>query len=752
MNPTLPTAADAVAVPDELIAVIRRHWGFDTLRPLQAAAMRTVLDGRDSLLVLPTGGGKSLCYQAPALVRGDTTVVVSPLIALMKDQVDGLRACGVPAIQLNSSLSTEEVRAGERAVIDGSIRLLFASPERLATGAFRSLLKQVGVRRFAIDEAHCISHWGHDFRPEYRQLGELKKLFPQASVHGFTATATTQVRADIAAQLGLHEPEIMVGNFDRPNLMYSVIPRYDVYDQAFEVLRRHPGEAGIIYCMRRRDVDEMSQWLKGKGINAVPYHAGMEAAERKRVHDLFSEEQCDVVVATIAFGMGIDRSNIRYVLHTGMPKSIEHYQQETGRAGRDGLEAECVLLYSAGDSVLWKKIVQKSVAESGNPVDNDYLDNVFRHLADMENYCRPVTCRHRSLVEYFGQEFAGENCGACDLCTGESEALPDADTIAKKILSCVYRVNESFGIAHVASILRGANTAPIRERGHDKLTTYGLLKEHSQRELADWIGQLVGLGLVDQVGNEYPILKLNAASWEVMKDLRTARLRYIPAARAAGAADGAGKSSRASRAEAVSWEGVDRDLFERLRKLRHEQAAARGVPPYLIFGDATLRELARVRPAALEGLSKIYGIGEAKFRDFGQMFFEALDAECQARELSRNEAPVAKPQATGSASARSGSTTQAGTDLFRRGATIEEVMQATGRARSTVSQYLADFLKAEPQTSVDAWVPREIYQRVADAARDVGIEKMKPIYEALDGTVSYDDIRVVVAHLAASGG
>jgi ATP-dependent DNA helicase RecQ len=434
---------------------------------MQEAAMQAFLAGRDSLLVLPTGGGKSLCYQAPAIVRGDTTVVISPLIALMKDQVDGLRACGVPAVQLNSSMSGDELRAAERQVIDGKIRLVFASPERLATGGFRALLKQVGVRRFAIDEAHCISHWGHDFRPEYRQMGELKKLFSQASVHAYTATATTQVRADIAAQLGLVNPQIMVGNFDRPNLNYHVVPRFDEYEQTLEVLRRHPGEAGIIYCLRRRDVDELTGMLCRQKINAVPYHAGMEAGERKRVHDLFSAEKCDVVVATVAFGMGIDRSNIRYVLHTGMPKSIEHYQQETGRAGRDGLEAECVLLYSAGDSMLWKRIVQKSIEESGGQVDSQYLDNVYQHLADMENYCRPVVCRHRALVEYFGQKYEGDNCGACDLCVGDSEALPEADVIAKKILSCVYRVNECFGIAHVASVLRG----PIRRRSASAGTT-----------------------------------------------------------------------------------------------------------------------------------------------------------------------------------------------------------------------------------------------------------------------------------------
>jgi ATP-dependent DNA helicase RecQ len=712
--------------------------------------MQTVLDGRDSLLVLPTGGGKSLCYQAPAIVRGDATVVISPLISLMKDQVDGLRACGVPAVQLNSSQSPEELRAGERAVQDGSIRLLFASPERLATGSFRSLLKQIGVRRFAIDEAHCISHWGHDFRPEYRQMGELKKHFPLASIHAFTATATEQVRADIVAQLGLQGAEVLVGNFDRPNLNYNIVPRHDQYEQTFECIRRHQGEAGIIYCMRRRDVDELTLALKAQGINAVPYHAGMEAHERKRVHDLFTEEKCDVVVATVAFGMGIDRSNIRYVLHTGMPKSIEHYQQETGRAGRDGLEAECVLLYSSGDTTLWKKIMQKSVEEAPADVDPQYLENSYKHLADMENYCRPVTCRHRSLVEYFGQTYEPDNCGACDLCTGVSESLPDAPTIAKKILSCVYRVNEGFGIAHVASILRGADTAAIRDRGHDKLTTYGLLKEHSQRDISDWIGQLAGLGLVDQKGNEYPILKLNAASWEVMKDQRDVRLRHVP--HEGGDSGRSRDGGRMSKTEAASWEGVDRDLFDFLRKVRLDLATARGVPPYLIFGDATLRELARVRPSSVDKLSTIYGIGEAKFGDFGQTFFDALDKECRARGLSRDTKSPSRPAPSRDEAFRPAATNTQAAALFRKGMSVDDAARQLGRARSTTMEYLVDFLRAEPPQSVAAWVSGDVYRKVADTASRVGAEKLKPIFEALDGKISYDEIKVVMTHLTSHGG
>src|SRR5581483_79384 len=324
---------------DGLVQVIEKYWGFRTLRPLQEQAMRAVLHGRDSLLVLPTGGGKSLCYQAPAVHMGGTTVVLSPLISLMKDQVDGLVACGVNAVRLDSSLTPAERSSAEEHIRSGNVRLLFVSPERMALDDFRRFLLNAGVRTFAIDEAHCISHWGHDFRPEYRQLSKLKAEFPDASVHAYTATATERVRRDICEQLALKQPEVLVGNFDRPNLNYRILPKLDEHKQALQVLRRHPREAGIVYCIRRLDVDNLAEVLKHKGIRARPYHAGMSADQRKAAQDAFADESCDVIVATVAFGMGIDRSNIRFVLHTGLPKSIEHYQQETGRAGRDGLEA-----------------------------------------------------------------------------------------------------------------------------------------------------------------------------------------------------------------------------------------------------------------------------------------------------------------------------------------------------------------------------------------------------------------------------
>lgn len=744
-------APDAVQddLSRQLREVILRQWGFATLRPLQERAMRAVLAGRDSLLVLPTGGGKSLCYQAPAVLRGEITVVISPLISLMKDQVDALRENGVPAVQLNSSLSPEEIREGESAILRNEVRLVFASPERMATNAFRRLLAQANVRTFAIDEAHCISHWGHDFRPEYRQLKQLKQLFPQASIHGFTATATERVRTDIVAQLGLCDPELLVGNLDRSNLTYRITPRHNPMGQVFECINRHKGEAGIIYCIRRRDVDDLTLDLKNAGINVLPYHAGLTIAERKSTQIAFADEKCDVVVATVAFGMGIDRSNIRYVLHTGMPKSIEHYQQETGRAGRDGLEAECFLLYSGSDAITWKKLLEKSASELGENIDPEFLQSAYRHIADMEAFCRPIKCRHQWLVEYFGQTLSSDNCQACDLCLGELPELPEGHTVAKKILSCVARVNENFGVGHVVSVLRGENIAAIREREHDKLSTYGLLREFSKSDIRDYVQQMIGLGVLDRVGDDYPILKLNAASWDVMKDRQTVRLLYIPVPEK----ETCSKPTKRSKAETASWEGVDHELFEALRVLRREFAESRGVAPYMVLSDATLRELARVRPSSLEGLRMIYGIGEAKLRDYGQPFLNLVDQHCAARQLTRDNphsTPVAPPPEKGSSRPPSAAKLNA-FEMFRKQASIDDVVAKTGRSRATVGEYLGEFIRAERPVSIAAWVSDDIYGQIAAIARREGTDRLKPIFVALEEQVSYEIIRAVVSHLSDGG-
>jgi ATP-dependent DNA helicase RecQ len=723
---------------DALRQTIRRSWGFSSLRPLQEQAMRAILEGRDSLVVLPTGGGKSLCYQAPAAFRNETTVVVSPLIALMKDQVDSLRTCGVPAVQIDSSQSPDERSIAELDALQGAVRLLFVSPERLQTAGFQHLLRKIGVRTFAIDEAHCISHWGHDFRPEYRQLRQLKELFPEATVHGYTATATEQVRRDIIQQLGLKDPAVLVGNFDRPNLTYRVIARYDLMRQVREVLDRHPNEAGIIYCLRRRDVDDLTAALQQLGFKARAYHAGLTPEQRKATQDAFAAEQCDLVVATIAFGMGIDRSNIRFVLHTMMPKSVEHYQQETGRAGRDGLEAECVLLHSGADFISWKAILEKSAAEPG--VDPSFLPGALQHLNDLDRYCRGAVCRHKALVGYFGQRLEVDSCGACDLCLGDTEPVADAVVVAQKILSCVARVKEGFGVNHVIGVLRGENTENIRKRGHDQLSTYGLLHEYGKAEVRDWIYQLIGQGVLVQAGDEYPILRLNEASWEVMRKERPVRLVQLVRRKK-------GERPEKSKADTISWEGVDRGLFEELRGLRKELADQREVPPYIIFSDATLRELARMRPSSLERMRQVYGVGETKLREYGERFLQITLNYAREHGLALDQkASVPKP-ASAAPPARSSPIRDLAISLFRQGAAIEDVIHQTNRGRGTVFEYLCDFIRQDRPASVSAWVAEAVYQRVLAAARQHGVERLKPIFLALGEQVSYEEIRVVVTHL-----
>jgi ATP-dependent DNA helicase RecQ len=724
---------------DELKKVIQKHWGYATLRPLQAESMQAVLDGRDSLLVLPTGGGKSLCYQAPAVLRGGTTVVISPLIALMKDQVDGLQDRGIPAVPLNSSLAPEERFAYEQDVRDGAVRLLYASPERLMTPEFQNLCRQIGVKAFAIDEAHCISHWGHDFRPEYRMMSRIKELFPGVSVHGYTATATEQVRADICKQLALTNPQVLVGNFDRPNLTYRVLRATDPRKQVREVLDRHTGEAGIIYCLSRKDVDELNDSLQQLGYKSLPYHAGKQPEERRRAQEAFIAEECNLIIATIAFGMGIDRSNIRFVIHTSMPKSVEHYQQETGRAGRDGLEAECVLLHSGRDFLTWKFILEKSAQE--NDVGPDFLPNALKHLQDVDNYARGAVCRHRALVQYFGQSYDEPSCGACDLCLGDVEVVADAVVVAQKILSCVARVKERFGHGHVIAILRGEDNERIRQYKHNELSTYGLMKEHPKTVLRDWIYQLIGQGVLAKSDDEFGVLKLNLASWEVMRGKQKVQL-VQPVRRQRS------EKVKQSRAETVSWTGVDRGLFDTLRQWRYELAKQTGKPPYIIFSDETLRQLACVRPSTSERLRLVYGIGEMKMRTLGPVVLPIIQAYCLEHQLTLDNEPAAVA-APAPAEPKTMTPSRAkGIELFRQGSAIEDVMHQTGKSRGTAIDYLCDFIREDMPPSIETWVAADVYDRIAAAVRQHGSARLKPLFIALDEKVSYDDIRVVVAHLA----
>ncbi len=709
---------------DPVLEVVERVWGFSSLRPLQRQAIDAVLAKRDSLLVVPTGGGKSLCFQAPALLLDGLTVVVSPLLALMKDQVDALLSTGIAAAALNSMTTSDEQRAIERSVLDGSLRLLFASPERLAVTSFRAFLRRANVRAFAIDEAHCISHWGHDFRPEYRQLRDLRDLFPGASIHAFTATATEQVRADICGELGLRDALVLVGDLDRPNLRYRVVPRGDEVVQIEDVIRRHPGEAGIIYCIRRRDVDAVAASLASRGHRVVGYHAGMGPEERREAQEAFASERADIVVATVAFGMGIDRSNVRFVIHAGMPKSIEHYQQESGRAGRDGLVSECILLYDAGDAMTWTRILGQSIS------DGRQLEVAIEQLEAMQRFCMSGVCRHRALVEHFGGTWTRDACDACDLCLGELEVVADATVIAQKILSCVVRVGASFGAAYVSSVLRGERSARLLERGHETLSTFGLLAEHDAPDVRGWIAQLVARGALVQDGHPRPILRLGPAARPILRGESEVRLLRSSAATIGDGAE--------------EWAGVDRDVFEALRTWRRDTAVAQNVAAFIILGDRTLRELAAVRPSSLERLRAIAGIGEVRLREHGDELLRVIDESCAAGGLSRDVAIT--PRAPRPRTTRINTSKTESVRLLQEGTPIDEVMERTGRARSTTINDLCELIEdGRYQPSLRLWMTEVTEHAIRRAAADAGIERLRPIKDIVGEEISYDEIRIVVA-------
>ena len=610
-RPELSPPVDESVLHDALT----RYWGYREFRPLQRVAIEANLSGRDSVVVLPTGGGKSLCFQMPALVRPDDGLglVVSPLVSLMKDQVDGLVASGVAAAALNSSLTPDERRAVYADLDAGRCRLLYVTPERLVGDgggdAFRARLHTWGVRFVAVDEAHCISQWGHEFRPEFRRLGRLRDDFPDLSIHAFTATATRQVRDDIAAQLALRDPAVLVGSFDRPNLLYRVRARAGLKEQIRRVVERHPDDAGIIYCVSRREVENLAGWLAELGHRALPYHAGLPDGVRRRHQEAFLEERADIMVATVAFGMGIDRSNIRYVIHAGAPRSLEHYQQESGRAGRDGLEAECVLLYSGADFAKWRQMLEQS---------GELSENARRLLRDMERYAAGTRCRHRVLVEYFGQVYDGDACDACDWCLKELERVDDPVTVMQKILSTVVRTGQSWGVGHVIDVLRGRVTDQVTNRRHQELSTFGLLADIPIPELRGYLDQLIEQQLLLRTDGPYPVLQLTDDGVAALKGLATVELYRQPRA-----APGQ-KRKRREPDDPAAWEGVDRGLFEALRQCRTDVARARGVPPYVVFHDNTLRDLARRRPTTSAELLEVYGIGARKAEDLGPTILEVI--------------------------------------------------------------------------------------------------------------------------------
>jgi ATP-dependent DNA helicase RecQ len=710
-----------------LLDTLKQYWGYDALLPWQGDAIACAFEGRDSVVVLPTGGGKSLCFQLPALMRPGMAIVVSPLISLMKDQVDALTANGAPAACIHSGMTLTEKQAVDRAIRSGGVKLLYVSPERLVQPPFIEYVRPTGISFVAIDEAHCISHWGHDFRPEYRQLRMLRDAFPGIAIHAFTATATPQVRDDIVSELTLKDPKVIVGSFDRPNLVYRVLRRESLLEQVRGVLDAHRDESGLIYCISRRNVDELCGQLCRLGYKALPYHAGMDDADRKRNQEAFSRDEANIIVATVAFGMGIDKSNVRYVIHAGLPKTIEHYQQETGRAGRDGLESECWLLYSYVDFMVWKGIMKKD--------GGDAAPTALRKLEDMLQFAKRMQCRRRAVLAYFGEVYGKKRCGACDVCLDEQEGDARSPELARAILECVRQIGDYAGPKYTTQILAGSREERVVAGRASQLAAYGALRNEPESTIRNWIEQLVDQEYLVKRG-EYNILSEGP---RVTGDPGLANAKLgVPAKPA----------SRARKSAAKPSYPLDRELFEELRVLRRRIADERGVAAFLIFSDASLNDMAVRKPVTVEAFRQTQGVGERKARDLGEAFTAAIRAFCEMHGLDGERTVVGKSKP---ARAAKPGPQEVADRMFAEKRSIEHVAEAMQRARTTVESYLAVYVDSANVSDPEPWASVETLERVREAAKDSEDGRLKPIFDVLNGEVTYLQIRVCLACIRNGG-
>lgn len=611
----------------QLHEVLKTYFGYDEFRPLQREAIEEVLAGRDAFVLMPTGGGKSLCYQLPALVVDGLTLVVSPLIALMKDQVDGLRANGVAAGFLNSALSSADAALIYQQLCDGEIKILYSSPERLAVESFQDFLRKLPISLIAIDEAHCISQWGHDFRPDYRNLKALRRIAPHVPLIALTATATGRVRADIIRELGLRDPEVFISGFDRPNLNYHVefAAREQKERQLIRLAHEYRNAPAIIYCFSRADTEKLATKLQAEGIRALPYHAGLDAEVRKKTQEKFIRDEISVVTATIAFGMGIDKPDVRLVAHYDLPKSLEGYYQETGRAGRDGLPSMCVLFYSHASAAKHNFFIRKAK-------DAAERERLTRMLNRVIEFCELKTCRRAYLLQYFGERASAASCGACDTCVRPKEKF-DATEIAQKVLSAALRTGGYYGLTYLTDVLLGKRTKTVVERGHDALSVFGIVQDMNKDEVRDIMRELINRGLFERNDGEYDTYRASALGKKFLLDrapIMLTRPRQESEEDDVVIRGAVIRSKRDTLRRMLGTLAADRErkfdeeLFQRLRALRSRLARERSVPAYIVFGDKTLQEMATRLPQDPASMLRINGVGERKLKDFGDVFLDEI--------------------------------------------------------------------------------------------------------------------------------
>ena len=736
---------------DAPLAVLKSRFGYDSFRPLQADIIGNVLARRDSLVLMPTGGGKSLCYQLPALVFDGLTLVISPLIALMKDQVDALNANGIAARFINSSLPASEIERVQAQVLRREVKILYAAPERLALPGFRHFLHNLDLDLIAIDEAHCISEWGHEFRPDYRNLKLLREEFPAVPVIALTATATEQVRQDIIGQLGLKRGQVFLSSFNRSNLSYSVQPKADSWRLLLTLLRKRPNQSAIIYCFSRRETEELAEDLNQQGLPARPYHAGLDGETRRRTQEDFIRDRVPIIVATIAFGMGIDKPDIRLVVHYSLPRSLEGYYQETGRAGRDGTPSDCVLFFTYADKAKQDYFINQIEDEAEQR-------NARQKLAKMVDYAQLPTCRRRFLLEYFGEQWPEESCNGCDVCLNSAEEF-DAGTIAQKILSAVIRTGERFGANHVVQVLVGSREKRILELGHDRLSVHGIAKEFARPQLREIIGHLQARGLLARNEGEYPTLAVTPGGREFLRRRETLTLPRPSDSGVDGEREE--KSGRSGPPATLAGSNeVDEKLFQELRILRRMLAEDRDVPPFVVFGDASLRHMAADVPQTTEEFSRIHGVGEAKLAQYGPDFLTVIRNFAKANGLPvRTEpepGPAQSPTADGDVGrerpVRRAATANETLSLMSQNLSVGQIAQQRGLAETTIIGHLERLAAQGAVLDLEHLIPSaEKLSQIEEAFDAVGGAFLKPVREFLGEEFTYDQLRLARIHLRQQG-
>jgi ATP-dependent DNA helicase RecQ len=703
--------------------VLAKFFGYDSFRSYQQEAVDSAHAGRDALVVMPTGGGKSICYQVPAMMKEGLTVVVSPLIALMKDQVDALRANGISAAFLNSGLSASEQNIVIQQARRGDLKLLYLAPERLSARdfMFMQVLKELNVRLFAVDEAHCISHWGPDFRPDYLVLDKLKEYFPQVPVMALTASADALTREDIVQKLRLQNPDIFIASFNRPNLAWHVRPKKNARAGLLQYLQSKKEESGIIYCLSRSAVEDLAALLKERGFSADFYHAGLSSEERSRVQEAFSKDKVRIIVATIAFGMGIDKSNVRFVIHMDLPKNVESYYQETGRAGRDGLPSEAILFYSAGDVFKLRNMISKDA-------EPEQRDIMLRKLDQMSELAEARQCRRQYLMHYFGEQHP-DHCGNCDYCLSDIERY-DALTDAQKVMSAVVRLKERFGAGLIIDFLRGSQSQKITQE-MKALKTYGVGKDKSTEEWQFIIKQLLQRNLLENSEGQYPTLKINELSREVLAGQRTVMLEVFR------------KAVRETQPEALP--AYHEGLFAHLKQVRLQIAEEQGVPAFVVLSDATLVELARFRPFRKHELFNIGGFGQFKVDKYGSRFVDAIAQYCASEKLESlmSEKVLSKPKAK--EAAIFSPTAEVSLKMFRSGKTTEQIAAERQLTEGTIINHLVPYVESGDLKAGELISP-EVLSRIEKAIEIHGIQQgMKVLKDALGEDISYNDIRIAMA-------